>query len=287
MGQGIRDIPRRTDPAFAGLRMRVLAASGLDLALYKDACILRRIGVRLRACGAGSLTAYVERLNRDRQELTRLIQALTIHVSQFFRNPSTYRAIGEQILPTLLADKRQAGARALRLWSAGCATGEEPYSLAILLLERAPEVVRELSTVIYATDVDAETLERAREGVFPARSLAHLPPAWRARHFTADGTRYRVGAVARRLVFFKEHNLLRRPPVGRLDLIVCRNVLIYMAPPVQGQVLEAFQRVLNPGGFLVLGKVEGLTPGFRERFEVVDPAERIYRRSPAPMPVSP
>ncbi len=264
--------------AFDGLRTLVLEAGGIDLNLYKDNCVLRRITVRQRSCGAPTLQAYLKLVRRNPVERGRLVKALTIHVSQFLRNPSTFRAIQESVLPNLLAVKKAGGGRALRLWSVGCANGEEPYSLAILLLEIGARVVQQYSTTIYATDIDPDSLNRAKEGRYPAHSLANVPNRWRHRYFSHDGDRYQVVSDVRTLVFFKGHNILAPLPFRRIDLVTCRNVLIYMTEALQERVLLSLHEALNPGGFLILGKVEGLAGAARDLLEPVDVAERIYRK---------
>ncbi len=263
---------------FEGLRTLVLEAGGIDLNLYKDKCVLRRIAVRQRSCGAPTLRAYLKLVRENPVERGRLVKALTIHVSQFFRNPSTFRAIQESVLPNLLAAKQTGGGRALRLWSVGCATGEEPYSLAILLLEVGGQTVRRLSTTIYATDIDSDSLVQAKEARYPARSLTNLPQCWQQRYFSQEGSRYRVVPEVRGLVFFRGHNILDPLPFRRIDLVTCRNVLIYMSEALQERVVLSIHEALNPGGFLILGKVEGLPGATRDLLEPMDVAERIYRK---------
>jgi len=224
------------------------------------------------------LRAYLKLVSRDPVERGRLVKALTIHVSQFFRNPSTFRAIQQDVLPTILETKKAGGGRALRLWSVGCACGEEPYSLAILVTEVGGNVVRELSAAIYATDIDHDSLSKAREARYHAPSLANVPERWRQRYFVEDGEAYQVVPQIRRLVFFKGCNILSPVPFNRIDLVVCRNVLIYMTEALQERVLVSLSEAINPGGYLVLGKVEGLTGAARDLFEVADIAERIYRK---------
>jgi chemotaxis protein methyltransferase CheR len=268
--------------AFAGLRDLVLEAGGIDLDLYKDSCVLRRITLRVHSCGVPDLRAYLRLVSKDPVERGRLVKALTIQVSQFFRNPNTFRAIQDEVLPVILATKARAGGRALRLWSVGCAHGEEPYSLAILLLEGSEAVGARYATAIYATDIDPPSLRRAKEGRYPAASLTHVPTRWRERYFHPHGNHAEVTPEVRRLVFFKRHNVLDPSPFGRIDLVVFRNVLIYMTEALQERVLLALFDSLNPGGFLVLGKVEGLTGAARERFEAVNLSERVYRKPHAP-----
>ncbi len=264
--------------AYVKLRDLVVAAGGIDLNLYKDQCILRRIAVRQRACGAPQLRAYLRLVSRDPVERGRLVKALTIHVSQFFRNPTAFEAIRRRVLPVLQAEKIRSEEILLRVWSAGCACGEEAYSLAILFLEVLPDTVRKPACAIYGTDIEPDCLRQAREGRYPAGSLVHVPERWRRRYFTAVGGMYQVRPMLRRLVYFRTHNILDPPPFGRLDLIVFRNVLIYMTEGLQERVLGGLHAALKPGGFLVLGKVEGLSGATHRLFEAVDVGERVYRK---------
>ena len=268
--------------AFDGLRNLVLRAGGIDLNLYKDRCVLRRIAVRQRACGAADLRAYLKLIARDPVERGRLVKTLTIHVSQFFRNPTAFRAIQEEVLPPILRQKRAGGGRTLRFWSVGCASGEEAYSLAILLLAAAPDAVREYPCAIFGTDIDPDCLQYAKGGRYPESSLAHVPAPWKRQFFVQAGSAYEVVPEAKRLVYFKAHNVLDPPPHGRIDLLVFRNVLIYMTEPLQERVLLSLSEAINPGGFLVLGKVEGLSGAARDRFEAINVAERIYRKPVRP-----
>jgi len=262
--------------AYRGLRNVVLAAGGIDITRYKDRCLLRRIAVRQRASGAADLQAYLSLVRRNPVERGQLVKALTIHVSQFFRNPSTFHALQHEVLPAILAEKDRTGGRALRLWSAGCACGEEAYSLALLLCEAAEEALRRYSTTIYGTDVEPECLRAAREGRYPAASLKAVPASWRQRYFTSAGAHYVVGPELRNLVHFKRHNILDPLPFGRIDIAVFRNVLIYMADSLQEQVLLGIHGALNSGGYLMLGKVEGLSA--KDVFAPVNLPERIYRK---------
>ena len=268
--------------ACRGLRDVVLAAGGIDISRYKDRCLLRRIAVRQRASGAATLQAYLTLVRRDPVERGQLVKALTIHVSQFFRNPSTFQALQHEVLPAILAEKERTGSRALRFWSAGCACGEEAYSLALLLRETAPGALGRYSTTIYGTDIEPECLRAAREGRYAAASLRSVPACWRQRYFARAGAGYAVGPALRDLVHFKRHNILDPAPFGRIDLLVFRNVLIYMADSLQEQVLIGLHGALNAGGYLVLGKVEGLSGAAKDLFAPVNVPERIYRKRERP-----
>jgi chemotaxis protein methyltransferase CheR len=269
---------RSDEQAFRALRDLVLAAGGIDVNRYKDRCVLRRIAVRQRASGSADLRAYLRVVSRDPVERAQLVRALTIHVSQFFRNPTVFRAIATEVLPAILAEKDRTGSRALRLWSAGCSCGEEAYSLALLLRETAGEALARYSTTIYGTDIEPECLRSAREGRYAEASLKAVRATWRQRYFTKSGDQYTVGAELRRFVHFKRHSILDPVAFGRIDLVVFRNVLIYMTDALQEQVLSSVHAALNPGGYLILGKVEGLAGRSRDLFDAINVPERIYRK---------
>jgi len=269
---------RWDDHAFRGLRDLVLAAGSIDLNRYKDRCVLRRIAVRQRASGAADLRAYLKLVRRDPLERAQLVKALTIHVSQFFRNATTFRAIGTEILPAILAEKSRTGSRALRLWSAGCSCGEEAYSLALLLRQTVRDALGRYSTTISGTDIEPECLRAARAGRYAETSLKAVPAAWRQRYFTQSGSQYFVRPELRSLVHFKRHSVLDPVPFGRIDLVVFRNVLIYMTDALQEHVLLGVHGALNPGGYLILGKVEGLSGQARDLFDAVNVPERIYQK---------
>lgn len=268
-----------TDAGFEQVRQLLLQRCGLDLASYKDQCIRRRIASRLRALGCSALDPYLDRLRHDEQEAGALLAALSIHVSQFFRNPSTFLALERQVLPELLQRAAAAGRSELRLWSAGCAGGEEPYSLALLLEELAP---LPLPAGILATDISPVVLERARQARFDPARLGEVAEARRKKYFRREGEQYLLTEAVRRRVAFAGHDLLDAAPYPAADLIMCRNVLIYFSREEQENILRRFAASLPEWGILVLGRTETLVGESRSHFCVEAPEERIYRRAAAP-----
>jgi chemotaxis methyl-accepting protein methylase len=266
------------DPAFRALARRISQGAGLTLDVYKDKCIRRRIAVRMRACGVHTYAEYESVLERTPDEYDRLRDALTINVTRFFRNVETWERLAAGFLPGLWAP-----GSVLRVWSAGCASGEEAYSLAILAAELAGARGRpqELDRVaVDATDIDRESLARAKAARYRPDALMETPAELRARYFQPDGDQYRIAEPIRRRVRVRALDLTReRPPERAYDLIVCRNVVIYFDRAMQERLFLAFANILRPGGVLVLGKVETLLGAARERLTLVDPRERIYRRS--------
>lgn len=269
------------DAAFEAILAQLRFRRQFDLGAYKDRCIRRRIAKRLRTSGAADIDHYLERLATDDGEVDALLATLSIHVSQFFRNPDTFQALERQVLPDLVRRARLAGRHELRLWSVGCAGGEEPYSLALLVDELAPA---QIDVSILATDVSEPVLAAAREGLFEPVRLAEVSPAVRSRYFTAEGERYRLSERIRSMVRFERHNIMTATEFPGVDLILCRNVLIYFTREEQARILTRFAAALPDGGALVLGRAETLVGRERQLFRAEFPTERIYRRNATGVP---
>jgi chemotaxis protein methyltransferase CheR len=271
-------VDRHDEASFRMLTEKVLRERGFGCASYKERCLRRRIAVRMRAKGVHTYEEYARVLDRDALEYERLLDALTINVTRLFRNREVFAALGSGVVPELWA----WGAPRLRLWSAGCASGEELYSLAILLHQHAAsrgETARLARVDILGTDVHGPSLEVAAEGVYPEPAFAEVSPEIRAAYFTGGPPPNRVSRELRRLARFDLHDLLRDPaPGGGFALIACRNVLIYFDRASQERLFDVFHEALAPGGYLVLGMVETLLGDARRRFAVVDARARIFRR---------
>jgi chemotaxis protein methyltransferase CheR len=271
--------PADGEEAFLALTRKISREAGLSLDSYKDKCLRRRIAVRMRASGAHSYADYQALLDRDPQEYEKLKDTITINVSRFYRNTETWQLIRTTVLPRLCEER----AGELRAWSAGCAAGEEPYTLALLLAEylEAQDRADRLDRVrIDATDIDRECLERARAGRYRAEALAEAPPAVVARYFERSGDEYRlVERIRRRVTVWSSDLCTDLPPAQNYHLILCRNVVIYFERATQDRIYRAFADALAPGGYLILGKVESLSGPARERLTLLDPRERVYQRA--------
>jgi chemotaxis protein methyltransferase CheR len=253
-------------------------AFGLDS--YKDRCIKRRIASRIRARGFSNSTDYVELLRFDDDELDALLAILTIHVSQFFRNPSTFLELEQKILPELLERKRRNRETELKIWSVGCSSGEEPYSLALLLQDQP---LSQVDVSILATDVSTQILTQAKTGEYDAQRLAEVPLSVRQKYFEQfDGLRFRLDRKIREHVQFEHQNILDDREYPQVDLIFCRNVMIYFSREEQSKILTRFARSLGPDGFLVLGRAETVAEDVRSLYRTECPVERIYRCVAAP-----
>lgn len=262
-----------SDAAFVEIRDILFAGRGFDLDGYKDRCIKRRIAARIRNQGYRQIEDYIELLTSNAVEQGQLLEALTIHVSQFFRNLTTFSALEEKYLPELL--QRQRGKREVRVWSVGCAGGEEPYSLALLFDELCQP---EDQVAILGTDVSADILKKARSGIYEAHRLVEVPEPVLARYFCREGLLYRLADRIRTKVRFFRHDILQDRFFPRVDLILCRNMLIYFSRQEQENILRGLANALTPEGLLVLGRAESMVSESRDFFTCVDPAERIYRK---------
>jgi chemotaxis protein methyltransferase CheR len=265
------DIP---EPAYRQIADILRQQQNFALDGYKDLCIKRRIAARIRAVGLDHPEPYIELLTTSEQEQQQLLTALSIHVSHFFRNPSTFRMLENRVLPELAAKAREQKAK-LRLWSVGCANGEEPYSLALLCLKSLRE--SDPLTII-GTDLSPAALQRAKRGCYDASRVEEVSAKLREEFFVMRGKDYCLNDRVRKIVRFFRHDILSDQPFYRADLILCRNVLIYFSREQQQRILQILAAALPPGGFLVLGRAETLVTACRELFRCIDPAERIYQR---------
>lgn len=257
--------------------------SGLDFTSYKRPTILRRLQRRMVATSTHSIATYMRYLQQHPDEYPRLISSFLIKVTEFFRDQDLFTTLREQILPELITAARQHGDE-LRIWSAGCATGEEAYSLGILVAELLGSELDQFVVRIFATDLDTDAITFARRGVFPASALAGMPPTLVERYFLKVDDDYEIQKRIRSLVIFGLHDLGQRAPFPRIDLVLCRNVLIYFTQELQKRVLQLFAYSLRDGGYLALGKAETTHP-LTKNFVATQAALKIYRRQGERLPM--
>jgi two-component system CheB/CheR fusion protein len=245
-----------------------------DFTLYKEGTLLRQIERRMALASVKDLALYLDRMRRDRDEIDRLAKDMLINVTQFFRDGKVFEALAETIVPELI--RRHSLDMPIRIWDAGCSTGEETYSIAMLFLEEIAAAKRNVKLQVFASDVDGDALEIARDGLYPESIRKDVSPARLGRFFTKEDHGYRVTRELRETVVFTRQDLLADAPFSRLDFVSCRNVLISLRPEVQEQVLSLFHFALREGGILVLGASEAIG-GFGDRFEPISKKQRIFR----------
>lgn len=250
--------------------------SGIDFKKYKQDTILRRLQRRIVATEVQSTDAYLHYFEEHADEPQRLVNSFLIKVTEFMRDPELFAYLRSAVLPEIIEAARKDG-KALRIWSAGCATGEEAYSIAILVSELLGDELDAFNVRIFSTDLDSNAIAFARRGVYAASSVQALPPELVERHFVAVDGRYQVKKRLRNLTVFGEHDLGQRSPFPHVDLVLCRNVLIYFTNELQRRALQLFAFSLRQGGYLVLGKAESTSP-LGEAFVVHDLHHKVYVR---------
>jgi two-component system CheB/CheR fusion protein len=262
---------------------------GHDFAGYKDRTFLRRVQRRMQVLQLTDTDAYLNRLRQEPDEAQLLFRDLLIGVTGFFRDTEAFEALERLAIPRLFEAK--GAGDAVRVWVPGCATGEEAYSLAILLREQIDRLPAAPRIQLFATDIDERALAVARTARYPASLLESMKPERRARFFSEDGSGgYALAKPVREMCIFSTHSLIRDPPFSHLDLISCRNLLIYLGSELQDRVIPTFHYALRPGGFLFLGSAEGVGR-HGELFQPLDQKSRLfqrrdYRGAPAPLPLN-
>jgi chemotaxis methyl-accepting protein methylase len=272
-----RPLEEKDHSALAKVLILLRAKTGHDFSMYKNNTLYRRIERRMSIHQIDRIAAYVRYLQENSQEVELLFKELLIGVTSFFRDAAAWEQLRGEAIPTLLAD-RPAG-RALRAWSVGCSTGEEAYSLAIAFKEALEQVksTENFTLKIFATDLDRDAIDKARQGVYPVNITADVSPERLRRFFVKEENGYRVGKEIRELVTFATQNIIMDPPFTRLDILICRNLMIYLTPELQKKLLPLFHYSLNPGGVLFLGSAEAVST-FTDLFAPLNIKSRLFRR---------
>ncbi len=253
----------------------VLAQKGSDFRCYKKSTIVRRIERRMGLHRIPDLARYYDRLRQDTGEVNELFKDLLINVTSFFRDAEVFEELRQAVIAPLVRAKQSD--EPLRVWVAGCASGEEAYSLAILLMEEVTAARKNCPVQVFATDIDEEALEFARQGIYPESIAVDVAPERLSKFFIRNDRGYQVTEPVRKSVVFAVQNLITDPPFSKMDIISCRNLLIYLDAETQTKLIPLFNFALNSGGYLFLGKSEGIG-GQNDLFDVVSKKARLFRR---------
>lgn len=277
----VESVLQFSDKELELLTQKIGRERNFDCGQFRQTYFRRRVTTRMRATGSADLGRYMHVLDTDGDEWTRLISTLTVNVTEFFRDRSTWEFLARTVCPQLLAIKERRGQSFVRVWSAGCSAGQEPYSLAMLFREVMEETRSTATVRITATDYDRDCLAKAKAGLYTEDEAAGIHRSRRLRFLTQEGERLRVSRELRTMIRFMHLDLFSDHDQRMMDMVLCRNVLMYFTPEQQTTVLRKFTQALNPGGYLVLGKSEKLKPELTDLFVNVSLGERIYRkRSP-------
>ncbi len=266
------------DRQYKFLLDKIMRNTNIDFSEYRPQHLKRRLQHRLDSAGCNNYWEYISLLNKDPKEYDRLIEVLTIKESYFFRDTKVFKLLENGIIPEIVSQKQAEGVKKIRAWSCGTATGQEAYSIAILLREALGNRTKDFDIKILGTDIDKDALGKAPWCSYDKRALRKIAPHLLFKYFTRFQDRYVVSDRVRILVDFKHHDVISGIPKRGMDLVLCRNLLIYFQKELQEKVLHNLHTALNPGGFLILGKTETFPEQVRDYFNVVDLRERIYRK---------
>lgn len=250
---------------------------GVDFSYYKDSTVYRRIARRMLLNRCKTLKGYTQYLRKNEEEAHLLYKDLLINVTSFFRDPSFYHALSKEILPVIIKGRKHSNP--VRIWVPGCSTGEEACSIAICLIEYFNEKSINIPIQLFATDLSETSIEQARTGIYLKSALENMSRQRIDRFFTPVNGGYQVAKFIRNICVFAPHNILKDPPFSHLDIISCHNVLIYLEPAAQKEIVHAFHYGLNSGGYLLLGKSETIGSA-DDLFELVDQENKIYSKKP-------
>jgi len=268
-----------TDKDFVALKKQIFRSTSLDLGQYKDTYLQRRIGVRMRVCGSKAYSDYIHYLNSNPTEYDQLIDDLTINVTQFFRDQIVFKAMEEDVLPLLIYEKVKQGNNDITVWSAGCSSGEEPYSIAIMIRELLGEELGHFNVTIIGSDIDDFSLEAASVGKYLPRQVTNIKKEYLERYFTQVGEMYQISQDIMDMVDFRKIDLIAAKPPAKFDCIFCRNVVIYFTREMQEHLYMKFFESLNSGGYFVMGNTETLVGEASNLLTTFKSRERIYQKS--------
>jgi chemotaxis protein methyltransferase CheR len=259
--------------AFQKVKRMIQESAGLNCSGYRDEYLKRRFEIRLRATGANTYGRYITYLKKNPDEFTNLLNDLTVNYTMFFRDTDVYAFLEKKLLPKIFQSSNPT-----RIWSAGCATGEEPYSLAILVNKVLGQAVANHPVTIFASDIDKDALSNAAKGRYHQKQLNNFDSSLLEKFFTKEDDYYKINDFVKRIIHFEQFDLMTSSTHQNLDLILCRNVMIYFSKEGQQHIHMNFYRALKDGGCLITGKSEILSGEPAEKFHPIDYQTRVYQK---------
>lgn len=251
---------------------------GVKLDRYRRSCISRKVAHRMFRLGCDKIEDYLDYFLEHPGEVAKLLNAVTIQVTGFFRDMDVFEVLTEKVVPEIVRSKLLSGGEIIRIWSAGCATGEETYSVAILFLDYPEVRINNIKVNVMGTDISEESLDVARRAIYENERLKDVSVRMKNRYFKKEGEDYVVGQNLKNAIRFSKHDLFTKSHLSQLDLIMCRNVLIHFNRSSRMEIIERFYHSLNEGGILILGKSEAMGEETMELFDLVIPRAKIYRK---------
>lgn len=251
--------------------------TGVDTSLYRESTLKRRLGLRLTATNSKNYKEYLKVLKQNASEYEVFLQTLTINVTDFFRDKEVYFSLKRNILPKLIQRARDLNRKRIRIWSTGCSRGQEPYSMAILFHVMLDGGIKDFQVAIHATDLDEIALQKAKSGLYTGTEVKNVPKTYLKKYFLKKNGYYQLKKEVKRLVRFKQLDLIKESLPGKFDLILCRNLLIFFEPQLQKILFEKFNSSLKAEGILVLGKSE--TVSYDSLFNCISPKDHFYLKA--------
>jgi chemotaxis protein methyltransferase CheR len=266
------------EKSFQQILRKVRDETGFNLEQYRESYIKRRLTVRMRVCDANDYQSYYKILRTDPAEPKKMVEELSINVTRFFRDLSAWDYLKDNVLAQVIAAKDKAGDRRIRMWSAGCSYCEEAYTISMILHELLGPRIADYKIEILASDFDQEALDIAEKAVFDETHFTETPQRYMDKYLSAYDEKYKVADRIRDLVTLRRHDLISGQKFQNMDLIFCRNVVIYFGEELKRRLYLDFYNGLKQGGYLMIGKTELLVGPARENFDIISTTERIYRK---------
>ena len=263
------------DVDFQNLKLVMNKGTGINFDYYRESYLKRRLRVRLTITKKDSYSSYSQFLEANPDEFKRLIDDITVNYTKFFRDTDVYDFLKQKLLPELISSPKPW----IRIWSAGCSTGEEPYSLAMLIHEVSKISPKERRITIYASDIDETVLEKSQRGAYDKRAAENINEKLLDKYFDFEDNIYKVKPFVKDIIHFEKQDLMSRPVRRNLDLILCRNVMIYFSREIQQTIYGHFYDSLRSGGYLISGKTEFVGGNASQKFVDVDPKCRVYQKA--------